>query len=205
MATNRPRKSAAAAGGALALILATIFGHEGGFVDHADDPGGATNYGCTEAVVRDAGITTPMSQLTQEQCQGILVERFIDGPGFAPLIEIDPALAHEVIDSGVNAGTRRPSCWLQEGLNAFNYKGRHYPDIQVDCAIGPQTIGAYRALRARRGPLACELMVKYLDGQQAAHYARLTRSDRFESFAVGWFRTRIGNVDVQACYTGEAL
>lgn len=203
---NRPVKTTTALGATLALILGTVFAHEGGFVDNEDDPGGATNHGCTEAVVRAEGITTPMRELTREQCRQIYIKRYIEDPGFLPIVELAPAVGHELIDTGINAGPRRPACWFQQGLNAFNRKGRDYPDITEDCDIGPGTIGAYRALQARRGEVkACELMVKYLDGQQLAHYGRLARQPRFETFMVGWVDTRIGNAPWQACERGEAL
>lgn len=205
-ATKRPKKSAATAGGALALILAAVFAHEGGFVDHPDDPGGATAFGCTEAVVRAEGITTPMRQLTREQCRDIYVRRYVDRPGFRPIVDLAPAVGYEIIDTGINAGPRRPSCWFQQGLNAFNRKGRDYPDVKEDCDIGPVTVGSYRALEAKRGKVkACELMVKYLDGMQLAHYAELGRSARFESFMVGWVDKRIGNAPWQACATGRPM
>lgn len=205
--SNLPKKSTAGVGAALALILATVFAHEGGFVDHADDPGGATNHGCTEAVARAEGFTGRMQDLTRDQCRSIYVSRYIEDPGFLPIVELAPALGHELIDTGINAGPHRPACWFQAGLNAFNRRGRDYPNITADCDIGPATVGAYRALQRSRGDAkACELMIKYLDGQQAAHYANLGRGDsKFESFMVGWFDTRIGNVPWQACARGEAL
>lgn len=199
------KRSAGATGGALALILAAVFAHEGGFVDHKDDPGGATAFGCTEAVVRAEGYKGRMQDLTREQCREIYVSRYIEGPGFMPLVEIDPVLGHEIIDTGINAGPTRPACWFQEGLNAFNRKGADYPDITEDCKIGPGTIGAYKVLRQRRGVKACELMVKYLDGKQLEHYAKLARRPQFESFMVGWVDKRIGNAPWQACKTGKPL
>ncbi|VWX56732.1 glycoside hydrolase family 108 protein [Sphingorhabdus sp. 109] len=206
MANSVPKKSGVGAGAAVLLILGVIFGHEGGFVDDANDPGGATRYGITEAVARANGYEGAMSVLPLETAKDILISQYIKKPGFMPLIEIDPALAHEVIDSGVNAGPRRPSCWFQEGLNAFNNRGEIYPDVKVDCDIGPATIGAYRILRSKRGPLACELMMKYLDGKQLDHYASLGRNNsKFETFMVGWVRTRIGNVKFEKCYSGEAV
>ena len=113
----------AATAGAVALILAAVFGVEGGFVDDANDPGGATRFGITEAVARDYGYKGAMAQLPKSLAVEILQVQYVEKPGFMPLVAIDPALAHEVIDSGVNAGTRRPSCWFQEGLNAYNNRG----------------------------------------------------------------------------------
>ena len=52
-------KASGAAGTAatVALILALIFGGEGGYVNDPNDPGGETNWGCTVAVARANGYT----------------------------------------------------------------------------------------------------------------------------------------------------
>lgn len=205
-AANGRKGTAKAAVAAAALaILANVFGVEGGFVDNRDDPGGATRFGITEAVARADGYTGPMAELPLERAQDILLNQFVIRPGFLALVERQPALAEEIIDSGVNAGPRAPSCWFQQGLNAFNRKGADYPDIAVDCSVGPGTMRAYAALERKRGRgLACEWMLKYLDGRQLEHYAKLARSSsRFETFMGGWMK-RIGNVKIEACYEQAA-
>ena len=47
-------------------ILTATFANEGGYVDHRDDPGGATNHGITEAVARGKGYTGSMRALKRE-------------------------------------------------------------------------------------------------------------------------------------------
>lgn len=201
----RPRVSRGGAAGSIGIVAAAIISSvvqvEGGFVDHRDDPGGATNYGITERVARANGYRGSMRNFPESKAWEIYNRQYIIEPGFGPLVESSYGVGHKVVDIGVNAGPRRPSCWLQQGLNAFNSKGRDYSDITVDCDVGPATMRAWTGLKRRRGTrLACELILKYLDGKQAAHYSRLAdRSQRFETFMVGWFRTRIQNVQLSDC------
>ncbi len=194
------KKGAGIAGG-LALILAAIFAVEGGYVDHPSDPGGATNHGITERVARANGYRGDMRNLTRAQAEEIYVAQYIEGPGFLPILEQSPAVLHEIVDTGVNAGPQRAALWFQESLNHFNRGGRDYPDIAEDGEVGARTIAAYASLRRARGDaLACELVVKAMDAKQAQHYMRLAAGrSSFEDFMPGWFRTRIGNVDMEGC------
>src|SRR5690625_6246703 len=61
--------------------LPTILRHEGGYVDHPQDPGGATNYGITQTtydgwrgVPRVA--SRPVRLITQEEVRAIYLERY---------------------------------------------------------------------------------------------------------------------------------
>ena len=205
--SSAKQKGALAAFGAVGLILASIFAVEGGYVDNPNDPGGATNHGVTQQVARDNGYQGPMQDLDQADAIGIYTRQYIERPGYGPLVDLDFWFAEEIIDTGVNAGPARASRWAQESLNHFNNRGRDYRDIAEDGRFGPGSVAAYRALQAKRGrKLACELMIKALDAKQAQHYMRLAGSDsKFETFMVGWMRTRVGNVDVSKCGTVPEL
>lgn len=203
MAT-KPTKAAGGAAVAIAAILAAIFAYEGGYVNDPNDPGGATNWGCTEAVARANGYAGSMRAMPKATCQNILERQYIVKPGFMPIVEREPVLALEIIDSGVNAGPGRSGLWFQQALNDLSRGGRDYPPIAEDGAVGPATIAAFDSLRRKRGPVkACQLMVKAADAYQAAHYSRLCRgSNALASFCVGWFDHRIGNANIAACGTG---
>jgi len=191
--------------GTVGLILAAIFGVEGFHSNDPNDPGGATTFGCTEAVARADGYTGPMIQLSKARCADILRRQFIEKPGYMPIVEREPVLAFEIIDTGVNAGTGRSSPWFQESLNLFSRGGRDYPKITADGKVGPATIAAFDNLRRARGPKkACELMVKSADAYQAAHYQKLCKgSYALSSFCVGWFDHRIGNAPIENCGSGH--
>jgi lysozyme family protein len=180
-----------------ALIIAAIFNVEGGYVNNPDDPGGATNHGITEEVARNHGYVGPMQNLPKEFAQEIYYEDYIDKPGFLPLVQIQPAVAHKLIDAGVNTGPTRPSRWFQKALNSLNRDGLDYLEISVDGRVGPATINAYESLERIRGDVkACELIIKLIDAQQAVYYMEL---DHLPQFTVGWVDHRISNVPLKAC------
>lgn len=201
---NRALGNAAGGGGIIAVLLAGVLVAEGGYVNDPNDPGGATRWGCTEAVARADGYEGPMGQLPRERCVSIMRRQYIERPGFMPIVEREPVLAYEIIDSGINAGPGRSALWFQQALNDFNRGGRDYSSIAVDGDVGPATIRAYDALRRKRGKVkSCELLVKAADAYQAAHYQRLCRnSTRLATFCVGWFDHRIWNAPVEKCGTG---
>lgn len=172
-----------------------ILDREGGYADHPSDPGGATNWGITQRVARANLYQGHMSQLPKATARDIYYRQYIVGPGFLGIAEIDPLVAEEVIDSGVNCGQDRAAKWFQTALNLFNRRGVDYPDIKVDGDIGGKSLSAFRALIAKRGAAgARELMIDALDGLQFGHYANLAQGNqKFEDFMPGWVRTRIGN------------
>lgn len=169
-----------------------ILEREGGYVDHPSDPGGRTNFGITERVARANGYTGHMRNLTREQARDIYRREYVEKPGFLGIAEIDPVVAEEVIDSGVNAGQARAALWFQQALNMLNRRGKDYADIAEDGKIGPATLAAFRALRRRRGN-ARSLMLKALNGLQFMHYYKLAAGGtKFEDFMVGWLDSRVG-------------
>lgn len=187
-----------------ATIIGLIFASEGGYVNDKNDPGGETNWGCTVAVARANGYSGPMRAMPQATCRKILRVQFIEKPGFMPIVEREPVLAYEIIDTGVNAGPPRAAVWFQSSLNVFSRGGRDYPLLATDGKIGPATISAFDRLQKVRGPKrACELMVKSADAYQAGHYQKLCiGSMALSSFCVGWFDHRIGNAPIAKCGTG---
>ena len=183
-------------GGVAALIIAAVLNVEGGYVNNPKDPGGETNHGITVAVARDHGYTGDMKALTKDMAEEIYYQDYIVKPGFTKVVEIQPAVAHKLVDAGVNTGTVRPSRWFQQTLNDLSRKGADYPQINVDGKVGPATISAYQSLEQKRGKIkACELTIKMLDGYQATYYTSLN----MPTFTVGWIDNRIGNVPLSWC------
>ena len=190
-------------GGSVAIILAAIFALEGGYVNDKNDPGGETNHGVTVAVARANGYTGPMQLLPKDKATEIYYQQYIVKPGFLPMTDISPAVAEKLIDAGVNTGQSRPSRWFQLNLNALSRGGKDYPQINVDGKVGPATIKTYQSLEKVRGKvLACELMVKLMDAQQATYYLSLTN---LPMYTPGWVANRIGNVPLSQCTKYEAL
>jgi lysozyme family protein len=106
--------------------------HEGGYSDHAADPGGKTRYGVTEAVAREVGYRGDMRDLPLELAQRIYKDRYWD----AVQAENLPAdVRYIVFDGAVNSGVSQSAKWLQRACG-----------VKDDGVIGPQTIRAANAL-----------------------------------------------------------
>jgi lysozyme family protein len=205
-------KQKAAGGGGLAIAIAAILGavyaDEGGYVNHPSDPGGATNYGVTERVARQAGYRGSMrefpmhcSESKQICADAIYVRDYIERPGYLPLIPIEPAVADELVNTTVNMGPGRPGKWFQQSLNELGGSR-----LAVDGKIGPASIAAYRGLQQQRGKApACVAMLDRLDTKQRAEYDRLvSRNSSLKAFYRGWIKRRIGNVNRADCGKGWA-
>ncbi len=176
-------------------IIDGVIAVEGGYVDHPNDPGGATKFGITQAVARANGYIGHMRDLPRSTAFQIYYTRYVVGPNFDDVAAIDEKVGEELIDTGVNAGQKRAAEWFQEALNGLNSRGADYPDIIVDGDVGPGTLNAYAAFKRRRGAAATLTMLRALDALQGAHYMRLARDNsKFESFLNGWLLHRIGNV-----------
>lgn len=173
-----------------------ILEREGRFVNHPSDPGGATNWGITQRIARANGYQGDMRHLPKATAREIYRREYIQKPGFLSIAEIDPHVAEEVIDSGVNAGQSRAGLWFQQALNVLNRRGADYADVTEDGKIGPRTIAAFQALRRKRGEVvARRLMLRALNGLQFMHYFNLAKGGtKFEDFMVGWVDSRIGSL-----------
>jgi lysozyme family protein len=183
--------------GIAGAIFSALLAVEGGYSNDPSDPGGETKYGITARVAREAGYTGEMKDLTKEQAQEIYTDLYIMAPGFNRMIDYSPALAHKLIDAGVNVGTARAAIWFQQALNAYSNKGRNYPRVSEDGVLGNRSIEAYRSLQRIRGKeKACTLVLKAIDGYQATYYLSLTS---LQQFTAGWMDKRVGNIPLDQC------
>jgi lysozyme family protein len=191
-----------------ALVLAVVGGVvaiEGGYVNDANDAGGETNHGITVAVAREHGYDGPMQSMPEGMARQIYAETYITAPSFDRVLALSPAVGTKLVDIGVNAGPGRAARWFQQALGDLSRGGRDYMPVEVDGAIGPRTLSAYRVLEQRRGRVkACELVLKLLDGYQTAHYTRLAQGHGNASFIVGWIDHRVGNVPAARCVESVA-
>ena len=173
------------------MIEVTI-GKEGGYSNHPADRGGPTRWGITERVARKHGYSGDMKTLPREKAVAIYRQEYAIAPGFAAVADISPAVGEELFDSGVNFGPAYPSIWFQQALNGLNDGGKLYPDIKEDGDVGPGTLAAFRAYRAKRGADADSVMLKALNALQGARYVELARGrPANEAFLFGWLRNRV--------------
>jgi lysozyme family protein len=116
--------------------FALLIGHEGGFSDHAADPGGKTRFGITEAVARQAGYTGDMRALPVDLAKRIYLDSY-----WRPVRadDLPPGVRYIVFDGAVNSGPAQSALWLQRALG-----------VTADGVIGPRTLAAAYAKDAQQ-------------------------------------------------------
>lgn len=173
-------------------LIEGVIGREGRYTNNPADPGGPTMWGITERVARRHGYAGPMSALPRDTAKQIYFDEYVVRPGFAALMPVSPAIAEEVIDTGVNMGPAVAAIFLQKALNTFNNQGRDYPDLKVDGDVGPATVGALKALLAKRGNDGVTVMLRALNSLQGEHYISIgANRPASEAFEFGWFLRRV--------------
>lgn len=119
----------------LSQVLPQLFEHEGGYVNHPRDPGGATNMGVTQAVY-DAWQDShgegrkSVRLIRRDEAAAIYRQRYwnvVRGD------DLPAGVDYAVLDAAVNSGPKRGAKWLQQALG-----------IEADGAIGAATVAAAR-------------------------------------------------------------
>ena len=100
--------------------------HEGGYSDHAADPGGKTMYGITEAVAREVGYRGNMAELPLDLAKRIYKDRYWDA---VRADDLPASIRYLMLDAAVNSGPRQSILWLQKALG-----------VTADGVLGPVTI-----------------------------------------------------------------
>lgn len=118
--------------------LAKVLVHEGGYVNHPKDPGGATNFGITQKVYdtyrRSVGVRPqPVKQIATSERDAIYRARYwalVKGDS------LPPGVSYVVFDGAVNSGVAQSVKWLQRAIGG----------VKVDGVIGQETLEAVRRL-----------------------------------------------------------
>ena len=174
-------------------LIDDILDREGGYSDHHDDRGGKTRYGITEATARAHGYSGDMRQFPVERARAIYRRIYWDRPGLSKVARYTPLLAAELFDTAVNMGAGTAAGFLQRALNALNGQGQDFADLVIDRAIGPKTLSALGRFMARRGAVGETVLIRAVDGLQAARYIALAEArPANESFLYGWLANRVG-------------
>lgn len=147
-----------------------LLGHEGGYSDHAADPGGKTMYGITEGVARAAGYRGDMRELPLDLAKRIAYEEYWKPAGCD---EWPEAIRFDVFDVAYNSGVRTAIKMVQRAAFA-----------EVDGMIGPKTRLAVRAIN----PL---VLLARLNGARLQY---LTDLPTWPNFGKGWARRIASNL-----------
>ena len=151
---------------ALPLVLA----HEGGYVDHPSDPGGATNLGITRKTLARWRKVVPWTSLPKPEVKALTKDTV--APIYRALYwdeirgdDLPAGLDYAIFDYAVNSGPGRAAMALQRILG-----------VADDGEIGPMTLAAI----AKRKPAD---LINALCDERIAFLRRLST---FAVFGKGW-------------------
>lgn len=125
----------AATGSRFDRALAAVLLHEGGYVNHPKDPGGATNKGVTQAVyddwrARQGQPKRSVREIEQGEVGAIYRRDYWDR---VKADDLPAGVDYAVFDYAVNSGVNRASRFLQAVVS-----------VEQDGAIGPGTLAAVK-------------------------------------------------------------
>lgn len=146
-----------------------LIGHEKGYSNHKDDPGGETMWGVTKTVALANGYKGNMRDLPRDTAKAIYRKQYWDA---VQADQLPASVRFEVFDGAVNSGVVQSVKWLQRAAGAT-----------PDGVIGAKTIGAARAA----GPM----LPAHYNGQRLQF---MTDLPTWPSFGKGWARRIAGNL-----------
>ena len=161
------------------LCLTLLLAHEGGFVNHPQDPGGMTNLGVTKRVWEEwTGHEVDEKQmraLTPELVAPLYKRKYWDACRSDDLVS---GVDYCVFDVAVNSGAGRAIKFLQSCVG-----------VDADGGFGPRTLAAVKV--AEQDPerlieLYCAKRLEFLQTLKT-----------FETFGKGWSR-RVAEVKAKA-------
>lgn len=141
-----------------------LLGHEDGFVDHPSDPGGATNWGVTQAVARANGYKGHMRDFPVDMAKAIYWRQY-----WVPIKadDLPPAIRYAVFDAAVNSGAKQAVKWLQRAIG-----------VNDDGVVGPQTMTFARAANP-------DFVLRRMLGDRLQF---MTELKTWQTFGRGWAR-----------------
>lgn len=176
------------------IMIDEVIAREGGYSNHANDRGGATRWGITEAVARKYGYLGDMRALPREKAVEIYRDIYWIKPRLEQIADLAPDLAAELFDTGVNMGTRTAIRFLQRSLNALQ-RGEDQALLALDGVLGTQSLGAFKKYMEWRGVKGEQVLTRAVDSLQGAKYIRLAeKRPANRTFLFGWLANRIGIV-----------
>lgn len=174
-------------------IITQLIGREGRYSNNPNDTGGETMWGITAATAKRNGYNGPMASMPRSVAAAIYRNEYWSEPGFDAVYALDPSIAEELLDTGVNMGPGVASKFLQRSLNVLNKRGTSWPDLTVDGQLGKKSVDALRALLDQRGNDGRIVLLRMLNSLQGVRYIELAEANPSqEEFVFGWQLNRVG-------------
>jgi lysozyme family protein len=153
------------------MAIRKILEDEGGYVNHPDDPGGATNKGITIATfrryIKRDGTIADLKALTTQQAVDVYKAQYWDA---VRADDLPSGVDYTVADFAVNSGPSRAAKYLQAALG-----------VTQDGAIGPQTIAAAQAADPKA-------LIRKINADRLAFMKRIQGGKLWKTFGRGWQR-----------------
>ena len=154
--------------------LKRVLVHEGGYVNHPADPGGATNKGVTQRVYdgwrrRHGKPVRSVKGITGDEVAAIYRQQYWDA---IRADELPAGVDYCTFDAAVNSGPGQAAKWLQRALS-----------VSDDGQIGEATLAAARSQDAP----------KVINGSCDRRLSMLRGLRTFRTFGAGWTR-RVADV-----------
>lgn len=164
--------------------IAHILTNEGGYVDHPNDPGGATNHGVSlrllratrEGDINNDGVINKedIRQLNSSQASEIYRKNFWAPNNYEDIRH--QGLATKIFDMAVNMGSVTANKMLQQACNLAN----NAASIKVDGKIGNESLRLINNLEP-------QYLVSILCALASKHYILLCESNlKLKIFLRGW-------------------
>jgi len=147
-----------------------IIGHEGGYVNHPNDPGGETKFGISKRSYPDVDI----ANLTVEQARAIYRRDYWDR---AKADEYDFAIGFQLFDTAVNSGIGTAIRFLQRAVG-----------VADDGNVGPITVAKIKAMSVT------DVLARF----NAERLEFMTKLSTWDTFGRGWARRIAGNLRYSA-------
>ncbi len=169
---------------------------EAGFVDHPDDIGKATNHGITQSTAYGHmhlwslyGWSGKMEDMPIELAYHIYYVSWWCKLKLDYISNVSVELAEILFDWGINGGRKRAAKYFQMILTTHNKKGKFYPNIKPDGAIGRLTLDAFDAYQLIPYPSVMEKLIWLMHAGRAHRFIEISYErpdERNESFTNGW-------------------
>lgn len=154
---------------AFSKAITIVLKHEGGYVNHPNDPGGETKFGITKRSYPHLQI----SELTKEDAIQIYYDDWWIKNGYDKYIH--PKLAAKMFDTAINMGVKQSNKLLQRALRSVG-------NISIidDGIVGPKTINAMSKSNE------CELLASYRSEQAGYYRVLIAKKPKLKVFKQGW-------------------